>query len=64
MKKKKDEITIRSSTAEYFERLLERIREIRFFEACCHYLPTAITGVFTFAFFFASFSIASHNPQR
>ena len=41
MKKKKDEITIRSSTAEYFERLLERIREIRFFEACCHYLPTA-----------------------
>lgn len=30
MKKKKDKITIRSSTEEYFERLLERIREIRF----------------------------------
>ena len=41
LKKKKDEITIRSSTAEYSERLLERIREIRFFEAYCHYLPTA-----------------------
>ena len=41
LKKKKDKITIRSSTEEYFERLLERIREIRFFEARCHCLPTA-----------------------
>ena len=41
MKKKKDKITIRSSTEEYFERLLELIREIRFFEARCYYLPTA-----------------------
>ncbi len=41
LKKKKDKITIRSSTEEYFERLLELIREICFFEARCYYLPTA-----------------------
>lgn len=32
LKKKKDKITIRSSTEEYFERLLELIREIRFLQ--------------------------------
>lgn len=32
LKKKKDELTIRSSAAEYFDRLLEQIREIRLSE--------------------------------